>query len=336
MSTAIYYVDVSSNNGVPDLQAHWAAGYRKLMLKATEGTGYHWAQMQALANEWHSFGPDAQVGYYHWLYGNLSAADQAAFFWAQVQPVYRPGDWAMTDFEDVDPSRWVSDAQHLANVTEFDQLVGQHLPVEDYAPNWYVANMPQCIAYFKTRGVVASDYSNSPPLNPNGFNIVAHQTTDRANVAGFAAPVDLNIRFVEPVISAVTTTGGDEMSAAEVADLKAYIDQTRAAILAQIHADNAGTQARVRAFEPEVMGLRAFVRGCVTALSGQSKTLPDGTIITSVTSALLASNAHVEASVAKHVTAAAGQVDLAPLMAKINTLPAATRTELAKSLGGTA
>lgn len=195
------YVDISSHQGTPDLDAYWAAGHRDLMLKATEGTGYAWPRMQALAREWHAKG--GRCGYYHWLYGNVSAAAQAGFFWDHIEPVFHRdprlddhgrelGDWMMTDFEDVAPSRWVSDAQHAANVREFDQLCEQHGHVDDYAPSWYIAQLPQCIAYFKTRPVVASDYSHTPARNPLGLPLVAHQFTDRARVAGFAAGVDYN------------------------------------------------------------------------------------------------------------------------------------------------
>jgi GH25 family lysozyme M1 (1,4-beta-N-acetylmuramidase) len=186
------YVDISSNNGTPNLAAYRDAGHADLMLKATEGTGYAWPQMQALARQWHSFGSQYRVGYYHWLYGTLSAASQHTVFWQQVAPVWRAGDWTMTDFEDVDPSRWVSDAQHLAVLRDFDTLCQAHGYHDIYTGNWYLANLPQCVAYLRTRPVVMSDYSNSPPANPHGLTYDAHQFTNSASVPGFAGRVDYN------------------------------------------------------------------------------------------------------------------------------------------------
>lgn len=224
------YVDVSSNNGTPNLQAYRNAGHTDLMLKATEGTGYAWSQMQALAREWHSFGPRYRVGYYHWLYGTLSGSTQFAWFWAQVEPVFEPGDWFMTDFEDVDPSRWVSDAQHLAVLREFDTLGLQLAPVHDYAPDWYLANLPQCRAWLKAanRPVVASDYSNAPPGNRYGLNHVAHQFTDRANVPGWASPVDYN-RWLTSGES-TSSSGAKEIDTVTPDDIKAIAEAAAAAV----------------------------------------------------------------------------------------------------------
>lgn len=206
------YVDISSHNGTPDLQAYWNDGHRTLCLKATEGTGYAWQQMPALAQQWHSLGPDAQCIFYHWLYGTFSGALQFSWFWAHVSPVFRTGDRLMTDFEDVDPSRWTSDATHAKVVQEFNALCDQRAPTMDYAPSWYLNNMPLCVAYFATRKMwVPSDYSHDPPLNPYGFNPVAHQFTDRATVAGFSGPVDYN-RWITPPV-----TAGDVVTPADIA-----------------------------------------------------------------------------------------------------------------------
>ena len=189
------YVDCSSNNGPPDLNAYWAAGHRDLMLKATEGTGYAWGLMPQLAAQWHGLG--GRCGYYHWLYGTLSAQSQHDWFWGKVAPVWQAGDWLMTDFEDVDPSRWVSDAQHLNVLRDFNSRCAVHGPVHTYTGNWYLANLPQCTAYLRSQPVVMSDYSNTPPANPYGLNYVAHQYTSTAKVAGWAGGVDLNRWLVD-------------------------------------------------------------------------------------------------------------------------------------------
>jgi GH25 family lysozyme M1 (1,4-beta-N-acetylmuramidase) len=229
------YVDISSNNGTPNLPAYKAAGHTDLMLKATQGDDYHWPEMSTLAQQWHSFGPNYRVGYYHWLYGTISAQLQFNFFWSHVAPVWRAGDWLMTDFEDVDPSRWVSDSQHMTVLRGFNDLCRSRGPIHAYTGNWYLNNLPQCAAYLRTQPVVMSDYSNTPPANPYGLSYVAHQFTDRATVAGMPGPVDYNRWLGE------TTAGGgtpitnspleDSLSAADVADLKAYIDKAISSVL---------------------------------------------------------------------------------------------------------
>lgn len=195
MSTA--YVDISSHQaaaGPINLAAYRDAGHTDLMLKATEGTGYAWPAMQALARQWHGYGPGFRVGYYHWLYGNLSGLAQFSWFWLQVAPVYRPGDWLMVDYEDVDGSRWVPDVTRCTALREFGTLAEAHGTTHYYAPDWYLGDKPATVAWLKqgNRPVVASDYSHDPPGNRFGLNQVAHQRTDRALVAGFAGPVDYN------------------------------------------------------------------------------------------------------------------------------------------------
>src|SRR3954470_9725306 len=56
-------VDLSSNNGTPDLDAHFKAGYRVIALKASESTGYTWPAHDALTDRWHKLG--GRVVHYH-------------------------------------------------------------------------------------------------------------------------------------------------------------------------------------------------------------------------------------------------------------------------------
>jgi GH25 family lysozyme M1 (1,4-beta-N-acetylmuramidase) len=221
----VSYVDISSHQsdaGFIDLKAYWNAGHRDLMLKATEGTTYSWSQMRGLAQQWHGFGLNARVGYYHWLYGNESADAQFAWFWSQVSGVFRQGDWLMTDFEDTDAGRQVSDAAFAAALRRFNELAAGEGPIHTYTGNWYIANKPQCIAYLRTQPVVMSDYAHSPPLNPYGLSYVAHQYTDRASVPGMPGLVDYN-RWLGESPSGGGIPLEDSMSAADVAALEAWI-----------------------------------------------------------------------------------------------------------------
>jgi hypothetical protein len=93
-------------------------------------------------------------------------------------------------------------------LAQFDAAVSTHgQPHHVYAPNWYMAGMPITRAYLYGRDVVASNYSSgTPPPNPYGFRVVAHQYTDRATVAGMPRPVDCN-RWLIPNPPAGTPTG---------------------------------------------------------------------------------------------------------------------------------
>jgi GH25 family lysozyme M1 (1,4-beta-N-acetylmuramidase) len=235
----VSYVDISSHQadaGYIDLVAYWNAGHRDLCLKATEGTHYSWGQMRVLAQQWHGFGLDARVGYYHWLYGNESADAQFSWLWSQVGGVFRRGDWLMTDFEDTDAARQVSDAAFAAVLRRFNELAAQKGPIHTYTGNWYIANKPQCIAYLKTQPVVMSDYSHDPPLNPYGLSYVAHQFTETASVPGMPGLVDYN-RWLHldstagggvPITGTTsTTTTEDDLSAeaeATIAELQKRLD----------------------------------------------------------------------------------------------------------------
>jgi GH25 family lysozyme M1 (1,4-beta-N-acetylmuramidase) len=191
----VSYVDISSHQaaaGTIDLRAYRDDGHTDLMLKATQGAEYDWPDMQSLALAWHNFGPQYRVGYYHWLYATLSAADQHAFFWGQVSPVWRSGDWTMTDFEDTDPARWRSDAATLRVLEEFAGRCWTHGYHDIYSGNWFLADLPRCRTYLKTQNVVMSDYTNDPPANPYDLTYDAHQFTSSAIVAGMPGRVDYN------------------------------------------------------------------------------------------------------------------------------------------------
>jgi GH25 family lysozyme M1 (1,4-beta-N-acetylmuramidase) len=218
------YVDCSSNNGTPNLDQYRAAGHTDLMLKASEGTGYFWGQMATLAQQWHAFGSGFRVGYYHWLYANQPAQSQFNWFWSHVAPVWRAGDWLMTDFEDVDPSRWVPDSQHVAVLKQFNDLCRARGPIHTYTGNWYLSNLPQCAAYLRSQPVVMSDYSNTPPANPYGLSYVAHQFTSSAQVAGFAGRVDYNRWLGEaPLGGGTPIVSKDWFDMASLDDLKTVV-----------------------------------------------------------------------------------------------------------------
>lgn len=88
------------------------------------------------------------------------------------------------------------------------------------------------------------------------------------------------------------------MTPAEMKQILDHIDARCAAVETKVHNDIAGTMTRILNDQPEIVGLRAHLKGIALALSGQKKTLPDGTPITSITSAALDAKEHIDKAVA--------------------------------------
>lgn len=91
-------VDLSDNNPPPDLAKHWAAGFRVLILKLTEGTSYSWAASHALSAAWHKMGTGGIVGHYHFGEPGDGTAE-AHWFLAHVLPDLSGGDFLVYDAE---------------------------------------------------------------------------------------------------------------------------------------------------------------------------------------------------------------------------------------------
>jgi GH25 family lysozyme M1 (1,4-beta-N-acetylmuramidase) len=96
MNNTYLMVDLSSNNGPVNLKAHWAAGFRVLALKATQGTGYTWHDTHALAAQWHAYG--GIVLHYHFLTPDNGSA-QADYFYTAVKGDLAVGDLFVVDVE---------------------------------------------------------------------------------------------------------------------------------------------------------------------------------------------------------------------------------------------
>lgn len=95
---AAQFVDLSSNNPLPNLSAMAAAGVDLVVLKATEGTGYTWSAHRSLANAAHALG--MRVGHYHFNQpGYSTPAAQAGYFLNEIRPVWAAGDVAVMDDE---------------------------------------------------------------------------------------------------------------------------------------------------------------------------------------------------------------------------------------------
>jgi hypothetical protein len=89
-------VDLSSNNGTPDLAAHYRAGYRTIALKATENVGYTWPAHTGYTITWHRLG--GRVVHYHFAQAGNAAA-QADHFVDTIRPNYGRTDVVCLDVE---------------------------------------------------------------------------------------------------------------------------------------------------------------------------------------------------------------------------------------------
>ncbi len=131
---AVSYADLSHYQGSVDLAAYKAAGHDRVMLKATEGTGFLDTTFTA---RWRQAGTlGLKRGAYHFLRNALPGAEQWAWFIAAVRRAgpLQPGDWLCLDSEDpATPGRAVACSQEF---TRAATLAG-HVDGEVYTGRWY-------------------------------------------------------------------------------------------------------------------------------------------------------------------------------------------------------
>lgn len=218
-----------------------------------------------------------------------------------------------------------------------------------------VTDAPDCEALF---GMVNRMYAaKDPRVWPDGYGIYLRRVTDWNNPGGYHAqvgdphlyhlhisvsqnPAGYNSPAPWPLLgeagsSVGATQIGDNMSAAEVAEIKAYINERCNGLFSQIKGDLNGTKLRVQQYQVEILGLRKYLRDSFCAVGGQLAALPDGTKISSIGAALLSSNAHTDTVLAAHA-GSGGQVDLQPILDELQKLPTDVVAQLAQKLGGAA
>lgn len=192
-------IDISSNNAIPDLDAHYRGGYRTLALKASEGTSYRWSAMGQLADRWHQLG--GVVVFYHFATAGAGGAEQAAFFLAAVKPHLRAGDAVALDIEGQPASykQWARGQAELA-AKAFVRHIDTHAPRLGV-----LRRLPKRLVYgtfyflrdehvrpAKGWRLWIAGYQASAPLPPPGWKRwTAWQFTDNAvHVPGEAGGVD--------------------------------------------------------------------------------------------------------------------------------------------------
>lgn len=229
-SRALYFIDISDNNPIPDLDAYKAAGHVWLARKVSEGVGYHWSAGDTIADQWHQLG--GHVVHYHWLRPDSNVEAQLAYYLGLLAPHWADGDKTMNDWERStvystgQPATEPPDLEWAARAALFnDGCQREHGAHCLYTGNWYIDGHPHMQAEARRWPVILSDYSggDTTPNNRFGLNLWARQFTDRATVPGMSATVDYN-HILNPALGGTVSANGPEhWDAADFAKLAAAL-----------------------------------------------------------------------------------------------------------------
>jgi lysozyme len=207
------FADLSHHN-LADLR-FYAPGHDRVVLKATEGTGY---LDPTFTSRWRQAGELglARVAY-HYLRNRYSGADQWKWFLSRVAGAGRPGirDWVCLDTEDTDtPARAAACSQEFVAAAA---AAGYHDGLV-YTGKWYADPNRVTASLFPSgwRRLWLSDYTAGQPDGavevPSGWTggqIVARQFTDKASVPGVQGGCDYS-RVLRDWLS-TTPTPEDDM-----------------------------------------------------------------------------------------------------------------------------
>lgn len=180
--TVLQMVDLSSNNGTPDLNAHYAAGYHTIALKATEGTNYNWAAHNSYTLRFHKLG--GRVVHYHFgRQGDPRA--QARYFVSQIRATFdRKRDVVTIDAE--------TNGVNGVFVRAFiDQVLAQLGSVNGLiygSPSFLNGNG---IRKYRGWRLWLAEYGPHADVPSSWVTWMAWQFTDRAHgIPGMSGPVD--------------------------------------------------------------------------------------------------------------------------------------------------
>lgn len=217
-------VDLSSNQGSFNFQTAWNQGVRACYIKlggdniARYESGVYAARVDAA----HAVG--MKVGSY-WLTGKHDAGAAADFFAAHLHSFGAP-DFVVLDNEALDSGNIYNDHEAATWVNEVHAHIGgDPRRILHYAntslmnshawPELLATGCSFLIANYNGTPFGGSFAPHTIPLN----RIVGHQYADNGNIGGWS-PVDLNA-FTD---TAFNYNQEDSLSAAEVAEIKAYIN----------------------------------------------------------------------------------------------------------------
>lgn len=175
-------VDLSSNNGTPNLPAHYRAGYRTIALKATENVGYTWPAEAGHVQQWHRLG--GRVVAYHFARGG-NPVGQADHFVDTVRVTFdRRRDVLALDCE----ATGVNGAFTRAFIDRVIARLGSVNGVIYGSPSFLNANG---IRRYRGWRLWLAEYGPRADVPPSWATWMAWQFTDRArNVPGIPGAVD--------------------------------------------------------------------------------------------------------------------------------------------------
>ena len=212
------FADISHHQGVVDMAKYKAAGHDRIIMKATEGTGFTDPMFKRNWQEAGRLGLKRVA--YHFQRAKFDGAKEFDHFYAVVQDAggMKAGDWLCLDSEDTETPR-----RAAANAREFTARAVAR-GVRDglvYPGRWY--GLPNGInaAIFPAgwRKLWLSDYTagqadSAIELWPGWSRdqVAARQFTDRATVAGVTGWCDYNrvLKDWLTVVDAVSTTDPPE------------------------------------------------------------------------------------------------------------------------------
>lgn len=176
-------VDISDNNGTPDLAAYWKAGHRGLGLKVTEGTSYAWDKHGTYADQWHKLG--GWVIHYAFLHPG-SGNDQARFFLTQINGhVDDEKDYVAADCE-------VAGVNGSLAATFLDTVhAARPVKLLAYGSPYFLRD--NNVRPVHDAGLWLADYASKWAFIPPGWTKVTFwQRSQTSHITGFEKEVDLS------------------------------------------------------------------------------------------------------------------------------------------------
>jgi GH25 family lysozyme M1 (1,4-beta-N-acetylmuramidase) len=206
MSSSIYGIDISNNEGSVDFTKVAADSVVIVYLKATEGTSGD-NSVDAYMDEFYSQASPLgfKLGAYQFLIGTSSATTQAQNFWDHV----KDKNWDCIPFLDIETNfDGLSDAV-VEFINEWETLTDMPLGIYTYSSFMpYLEDIKDTI---KDMPLWEANYDNEPwslPDNDIFNNRVGHQYSETGSVNGVSTNCDLD-SFTEGVfLSSIEVTNG--------------------------------------------------------------------------------------------------------------------------------
>ena len=257
------FVDISHHQGSVDLAAYKAAGYRRISMKATEGTGFTDPKFK---ERWQAAG---KLGLeriaYHFQRAKFDGVKEFDFFLSVVNDAGGFGkyDSIMLDYEDPDtPSRALLGAKRfVGRAVSKGYKVGLLYTYRDYGDR--TGLRPELFPEGWRKLVIAS-YTNIPDNQvrlPAGWTwdqVVARQFTDHAIVPGIGSADDNHLDHEWlTAVDAVSTPTPEELEEAELATAKDdIIDAINHATYILMYGDHAADVNGVDAHPNDLQRIR--------------------------------------------------------------------------------